>query len=236
MKTGIILIFLIVVLSSCSTTRSVEDIQKATAHYQIGLSYYNENKIQMAFVEFQKALELNPTDKKTLNALGIIYLLDFEYYQKAVDFFKRAIRVDPNFSEAYNNVGYAYEKTGRFNDAIDSYKKALSNLMYQNPEKAYNNLGRVYYRLGRYDDAIDAYKEALKRFPDFHLPYYGLALCFNAKGQYGDAAAAITRAIELDPLYKGNKSKAKEDFENKKLIAKGEEEKDIIDYIEILRY
>ena len=113
---------------------------------------------------------------------------------------------------------------------------ALSNTLYKNPEKAFNNLGRVYYRIKKYDDAIDAYKEALRRYSDFHLPYYGLALCYNAKGQYGDAATAITRAIDFDPLYKGDKDKAKEDFENKKLIAKGEEEKDIADFIEILRY
>lgn len=236
MKTRNILLFIIIFLSSCATTTTVENAQKAGAHYKIGVSYFNENKMQSAFVEFQKALELNPKDKEVMNALGIIYLLDFEDYQKAVDFFKSAIRVDLNFSEAYNNLGRAYEKTGRFNDAIESYKKALLNLTYQNPEKAYNNLGRVYYRLGRYDDATDAYKEALKRFSDFHLPYYGLALCYNAKGEYGEAASAITRAIELDPVYKGNKDKAMEDLKERKLKAKGEEEKDIVDYIEILKY
>ena len=46
----------------------------------------------------------------------------------------------------------------------------------------------------------------------------------------------LTRAIDLDPFYKGDKDKAKEDFKNKKLTAKGEEVKDIGDYIEILRY
>lgn len=236
MKTRNILIFLTIFIFSCSTAKTGENIQKANAHYQLGISYLNDNNIQPAFIEFQKALELNPKNKEILNAMGVIYLLKLENYPEAIKYFQKALKIDKNFSEASNLLGFAYEKTGRFDEAIESYKMAMSNTLYKNPEKAFNNLGRVYYRIKRYDDAIDAYKEALRRFSDFHLPYYGLALCYNAKGQYGDAATAITRAIELDPLYKGNKDKAKEDFENKKLIAKGEEEKDIIDYIEILRY
>jgi type IV pilus assembly protein PilF len=236
MKKRNILILLIVFLTSCVTAKTSEDIKNAGAHYQLGLSYYNEDKIQPAYIEFQKALELNPKDKDVLNAIGIIYLLKFEDPPKAVEYFKKAIEVDPNFSEVYNNLGFAYEKAGRFNDAIDSYKKAISNPMYQNSQKAYNSLGRVYYRLGRYDEAIEAYKEALRRVNDFYPSYYGLALCYNAKGRYGDASTAITRAIELDPTYKGDKDKAREDFENRKLIAKGEEEKNFADYLEILRY
>jgi len=231
-----ILIFLILFLTCCATTATEGDIQKAGAHYKLGISYFNENKIQLAYVEFQKALELDPNDKEALNAIGIIHLLKFEDFPKAADFFRKAIIIDPKFSEAYNNLGVAYEKMGKPYDAIISYKKALSNPMYQKPENAYNSLGRVYYRLGRYEEAIEAYKGALRRTGDFYPSYYGLALCFNSKGRYGDASTAITRAIELDPLYKGDKEKATSDFENRKLTAKGDEEKEMAAYIEILKY
>ena len=76
----------------------------------------------------------------------------------------------------------------------------------------------------------------MKRYSDFHAPYYGLALGFNAKGQYDDAALAMQRAIELDPLYKGNTDKAITDLRNQKLRATGEQEQDITDFLEIIRY
>ncbi|MEW6067540.1 MAG: tetratricopeptide repeat protein [Nitrospirota bacterium] len=231
-----ILVFLSAILISCASTEEAGNVDKATAHYQIGLSYYNEDKIQMAYIEFQKAIEFNPKNKDVFNLIGIIHLLNFEDYQKAMDFFKKAIKIDPKFSEAHNNLGRAYEKMGRFNDAIDAYKKAASNTMYERPEKAYNNLGRLYYRLGRYDEAIAGYSDALRRVNDFYPAYYGLALCYNAKGYYGDAATAINRAIELDPLYKGDREKAVEDLEGKKIIASEEEQKDISNFLEILRY
>jgi tetratricopeptide (TPR) repeat protein len=231
----LVILIVAVFVGSCATA-SIENIQKATAHYKLGVSYLNENNVQPAFIEFQKAYDLNPEDKEVLNAIGIIYLLKYEDFQKAIEFFQRAISVDPDFSEAHNNLGFAYEKSRKFNEAIASYNKALSNLIYRSPEKAYYNLGRVYYRIGKYDDAINAHKEALKRMTDFYPSYYGLALCYNAKGRYGDASLAITKAIEIDPLYKGSKSKAMSDLSQKKLNARGEDEKDIADWLEILKY
>ena len=231
----LMILIMAVFLSSCATT-SIENTQKATAHYRLGVSYYGENNIQKAFVEFRKAFELNPEDKDVLNMTGIIYLLHYDDYPKAIDFFQKAVSVDPNFSEAHNNLGFAYEKSKKFNEAIESYKKALSNLLYMTPEKAYNSLGRVYYRLGKYDAAIDAYKNSLTRMPELYISYYGLALCYNAKGRYGDASLAITKAVEMDPLYKGSKSKAMSDLSRRKLNARGEDEKDIADYLDILKY
>ena len=238
MKTRIAFISLIAataLICSCAST-GADDIQKATAHYQLGVSYMNQNNIEPAFVEFQKAIELNPDDKEAHNALGVLYLQKLDDPAKAISQFKEALRTDPNFPEAANNLGSAYARTGRYNEAIEFYKVALANPLYKNTVIALNNLGMVYYRTAKYDDAILSYKEALKRFSDSSFPYYGLALCYNAKGQYGDASVAMNRAIELDPLYKGDKGKAVEDLGNRKMRAKGEEEKDINDYLEILKY
>lgn len=218
---------------SCATTG--KDIEMANAHYQLGLSYFNENKIQMAYVEFQKAIELNPDDKEVLNALGVVYL-QFDDLQKAEGSFLKAIKVDSSFSEAHNNLGATYGRMGRWSDAINSFKAAIKNPVYKKPELAYNGLGDAYYRLGRIDEAIDSYREAIKRAQDFYRPYYGLALCFNAKGRYGDAASAMTRAIELDSLFRGDKDKVIEYFNNKRIEAKDEEVKDIMDYLDILYY
>lgn len=231
----LMILVMAVFVGSCATA-SIENTNKATAHYKLGVSYLNENNVQHAFIEFRKAYDLNPEDKEVLNAIGIIYLLKFEDFPKAIDFFQKAVNIDPDFAEAHNNLGFAYEKSKKFNEAIECYKKALSNLLYMTPEKAYNSLGRVYYRLGKYDAAIDAYKSSLKRMPELYISYYGLALCYNAKGRYGDASSAITKAIEMDPLYKGSKSKAMSDLSRRKLNARSEDEKDIADYLDILKY
>ena len=226
---------IICILCSCASV-SEKDIQQATAHYQLGVSYLNDNNIQPAFVELQKALELNPNDKEIHNAIGVIYLVKLEDYPKAIQHFQKALTIDKNYPEAANNLGNAYANIADYAKAVESYKTALLNPQYKNPAMAFNNLGMVYYRLSRYDEAMDSFKEAMKRFSDFPLPYYGMALTYNAKGQYGDAAFALSRAVELDPAYKGNKEKAIEDFKDKKLRARGEQEKDMADYLDIMNY
>jgi type IV pilus biogenesis/stability protein PilW len=232
----IIIFVLFVFMFACASTKSTDKVQKATAHYKIGLSYYNEGKYQQAYIEFQRALEINPKDKEALNLIGILQLMQFEDFEKAIEYFKRALKIDKDYSQARNNLGLAYERTGRIDEAIASFNEAIANPLYPNPEYAYNNLGRIYYRSGQYDKAIDSYTAALRRVNDYTRSFYGLALCYNAKGYYGDASTALMRAIELDPRYKGNKEKALEDFENSRLTARGAELNDLMDFIEILRY
>jgi tetratricopeptide (TPR) repeat protein len=235
MKTGCIVFFLVLYLGSCSSVTQ-EDVKKANYHYQMGISYLHDNNIQPAFVELQKAMELNPRDKDIHEAIGIIYLTNLEDYARAVTHFKKALDIDENFSEAANNLGSAYKSMGKFDKAIESYKMAIANPQYKNAAMALYNLGMVYYRLSKFDDAMNAYKDALKRYSDFYMPFYGLALCYNAQGQYGDAASAMTQAIELDPQYKGDKKKAIEALKDMKIRVKGDQEKDISDFQEILQY
>ncbi len=223
-------------LCSCAGLGTDEKIRKASAHYQMGLSLLNNNNIQPAFVEFQKALEFNPDDKEVLNIIGVIYLLNLEDYPKAIEYFQRALRVDPQYAEASNNLGVGYEKIGRYEEAIQYYGKAASNPLYRNAEKALNNLGWAYYRAKRYQESVDAFKNSLRRYPEFSLPYYGLALCFNAMGKYEGAFGALKKAIEYDPAYKGDMEKARRVMEEKRMIAREEEERDIEDYLEIMKY
>lgn len=223
-------------MAACATFNTDSAIQNSAARYKIGVGYYSEGKIQQAFVEFQHAYELNPQNKEVLYAIGIIYLLNFDETQKAIEHFQKAVKIDPDYSEVYNNLGYAHAKIGKFDAAIPFYKKAVSNLLYATPEKAFANMGKAYYKLGRYDEASAAYKEAIKRAPNFDLPYLGLALCYNATGKYGDASAALSHAIALNPQYRGNAKMAAEDFMIRKLGASTYEQKDFADYLEILKY
>ncbi len=225
---------LICVLGSCATV-SEDRLRKADAHYRLGISNLNETEIQGAFIEFKKATELNPSDKKSFNALGLIYLY-LEDFGNAKDHFLTAIRIDPDYSEAYNNLGLTYERMKQFEKAKKAYKSALKNPFYPSPERTYNNLGRCLYRTSRYREAITAFKEALKRSPKFHLPYYGLALSYNASRQYGYAAETLSLAIKLDPFFQGDVKEAKKHFLEKKLKTTGFEKKDVMDFLEILHY
>lgn len=224
-------------LIGCAITAQthMEQQRKVDFHYKMGISYLNAGDIQMAYVQFQRALQLSPDDSKILNSLGLIYL-HLENFKKAEEIFLKAVYEDDRFSDAYNNLGVTHMKTGQWQEAIKSFEKALSNPLYQTPERAFHNLGISYYRIRQFDLAIEAFQNAIKRSPLFPSPHYGLALAYNKAGRFGDAATAIARAIETDPRYRGDRIRFVENARHELLTARGEKAADLSNLLEIMRY
>jgi Flp pilus assembly protein TadD len=46
-------------------------------------------------------------------------------WREAAIHWEQATKLDPNYAEAWNNLGVAYEQQGRFEDALKAYKKAM---------------------------------------------------------------------------------------------------------------
>jgi tetratricopeptide (TPR) repeat protein len=226
---------LFLVLTSCATVPVRNEEKEADFHYKMGSASLSEGNLQAAFVEFQKTLQLNPNYKDALINLGYIHL-QFEEFEKAKGLFLRAISVDSEFSDAYTYLGITYIKMRQWKEAIGPLKKALSNVIYKTPGKAFYYLGMAYYRSGLFDDAIDAFKDSIRRSPSAPEAYYGLSLTYNKTGRYGDAAAIIERAIGIDPAFNSDKAKFISEMKQSLLTAKGEDETDTRDYLEIMKY
>ena len=47
-----------------------------------------------------------------------------DQYDKAIEEFKKALKVNPQYARAHRNLARAYTKTGRYNEAIDELKNA----------------------------------------------------------------------------------------------------------------
>lgn len=229
----IVVVTILLVLLGCASV-PIEQRRDADLHLSLGLSYLSEGNYQMAYIQFQSAYKLDPRNKDILHCLGIVYL-HFENLEKSKKYLLDAISIDDNFSEAHNNLGIVYMKMERWNDAIEHFKKALSNPMYQNPESAYFNLGSSYYRLGNYELAITIFRDALKRAPNFAPLYYRLALSYNKIGRYGDASEMLTIAIEKDAEYNGDKNKFIHVIRNQ-FIKSDKKDPDLLDYLEIANY
>ena len=74
---------------------------------------------------------------------------------------------------------------GRFDEAIESYQKALT--FQPNYARAHNNLGLVYVGLGKLDDAVSCYLKALDLKPDYAEAHSNLGATLNMIGKRSDA-------------------------------------------------
>src|SRR5436853_3158950 len=86
-------------------------------------------------------------------------------FQDAVETFKRAIQLKPDYAEAHNDLGMAYCRLNRNDEAIESFRQAIR----LNPRlaEAYYNLGTAYYNLGRLQEAMTSFKQAVGLKPDY---------------------------------------------------------------------
>jgi len=65
-----------------------------------------------------------PTLRRCTIIFGVAYC-ELGRYQDAIDEYKQAIRIKPDYAEVYDNLGDVYGKLGRWQEAIESYKQAV---------------------------------------------------------------------------------------------------------------
>ena len=93
--------------------------------------------------------------------------------EQAVICFQEAIRLQPDYVAAYNQLGNALQGLGRSEEAIAAYQKILE--INPNVAAAHFNLGSIWQMQGKYEEAIAAYQRAIKLKPDFALAHRNLS-------------------------------------------------------------
>ena len=120
-------------------------------------------------------------------------------YKGAIIDYDIAIRLKPDYANAYNNRGNAKSELGQHFAAIADYDSAIRlNPDYAN---AYNNRGNAKSELGQHFAAIADYDSAIHLKPDYAEAYYNRGTVKRALGQHLAAIADYDSAIRLNPDY-----------------------------------
>lgn len=101
------------------------------------------NKIPEAIAEYDKMLAINKDNSMVLYNLGAIYLDKKKDAEKAVDYFSKAIAVDPKYTEAYFARGVCYEVLKDIPNAKADYNMCMQiTPNYELAIEALNNLDK----------------------------------------------------------------------------------------------
>ncbi|MEK7238844.1 MAG: tetratricopeptide repeat-containing serine protease family protein, partial [Nitrospirota bacterium] len=128
--------------------------------------------------------------------LGIAYDV-LSMPKEAMEAYKEAIKIKPDFAEAHNNLGTAYGGLGMDKETMEAYKEAIK--IKPDFAWAHNNLGTIYGKLKMHKEAIEVYKEAIKINPNYAEAYFNLGVSYIMLKDGPSAFEQYKKLLELNP-------------------------------------
>jgi len=120
-----------------------------------------------------------------------------QQYKDAETAFKKAIELDPNYGEAYANLGALYAKFKEYDRAIELYQKCIQ--IKPSYAGAYTNLGNALNKTGRHEEAVYFHKTAISLDDTSANHFSNCASAYKNLGRFNKAKEYYTKALQLDP-------------------------------------
>ena len=130
---------------------------------------------------------------------GIAYH-DSGEYQKAIDTYKKALKIDSKSGLVNYEIAYSYFQMGNHKQAIKYSNKVLAKDTELNLS-AINIKGSALDNLGKTKKSIKLFEKALKTEGPHYLLHYNLALNYVKLGELDKAEGSAIEAIKLNPSH-----------------------------------
>lgn len=193
----IVVTLAITLLMACGGAGRIPDgginQQAAEINVKLGLSYLQKDRLDLAVTKLDRALTQAP-DSSRVNWAYALLEDKLGKTSSADQYFRKAIKLNHEDSEAHNNYGAFLCRQGRVQDALKEFEAAVSNPLYQTPEYAYLNAGMC---AAGNDDAEQAevyFRKALDTNGRYVSALYQMALLTYRQKHYFSSRAFRQRA------------------------------------------
>ena len=129
---------------------------------------------------YRQILMQQPADAQAHFRLGNIYIASSRY-DAAIDAYRKAIALRPDYADAYGNLGNALAVRGDFLGGRKAV--CLTSIKLQPSVVAFNNLGNVLRELGEIDESIEFYRQALAMNQEEPRSHWNLAISLLLNGK-----------------------------------------------------
>jgi tetratricopeptide (TPR) repeat protein len=138
--------------------------ERATELWQEAYRRQMKGELDRAIELYKRSLEAWPT-AEAHTFLGWSYSFQGRIEEATAECLK-AIEVDPDFGNPYNDIGCYLMQQDKLDEAIPWLEKAKRAPRYEPRQFPYMNLGRIYLRQGRWWDALREFEAAVRLAPD----------------------------------------------------------------------
>lgn len=142
-----------------------EKIAKALEIFHEAYRYQMDGELEEAVRLYRQSIRCYPT-AEAHTFLGWTFSFQGRY-DEAIEECKRAIALDPDFGNPYNDIGAYLINLGRLDEAIPWLEKAIQASRYEAYHYPHCNLGRVYQAKGMLKKAVEEFEKALAIEPNY---------------------------------------------------------------------
>jgi tetratricopeptide (TPR) repeat protein len=179
-----------------------DDPTSAEALYGLGSVYLQQQKSKEARDSFEGVLKLQPSYPGTIpnawNNLGILSAQEGDA-AAAIEFFQRALQIDPAHLIALLNLGNAYRQRKEWEEAKKALQRAF-DVGPDDPEVAYS-LGMVCAQLEESDRAYEYLKRAVSLRPVYPEALNNLGVLYLRTGRPEEAIRSFEESVRVAPEY-----------------------------------
>jgi Tfp pilus assembly protein PilF len=142
-----------------------ERIERAVRLFHEAYRHQMEGELENAIRIYRESIACYPT-AEAHTFLG--WTLSFQgHYDKAIEECQKAIAIDPDYGNPYNDIGAYLINLGKLDDAVPWLEKATRAARYEAPHYPHCNLGRVYVAKGMLKKALEEFEKALDLDPNY---------------------------------------------------------------------
>jgi protein O-GlcNAc transferase len=163
---------------------------------ETAVQHHRAGRLSEAEEIYRQVVAQLPDFAPAVHCLGLI-ALQRGHGLAAVELIHRAITLTPGNPIFHSNLGEAYRRLGRVEDAIASQSKAIA--LKPDLAQAHNNLGNALKDRGDLDAAVRSFSKAVAFQPEYAEAYNNLGNALTLQGKPQEAVTAITRALQLNP-------------------------------------
>lgn len=118
-------------------------------------------------------------------------------YEKALELIDKALKIRPDFTDAWNTKGNVLMMLNKLKEAEECYKKSIQ--LDPNFPEAWVNLGVLYFKMEQYESSLGCVNKALEVSPDIP-PFWAIrgAILLKLKCS-SDALDSVNKALDLNP-------------------------------------
>ncbi len=129
-----------------------------------------------------------------------ITLMSLRRHSEALEYIDNALKLKPDYAEAYNYKAHVFIQLSRFSESIKMVDQAIS--LKANYREAYLNKGTALFMMGRHAEALIQYHKTVDIDKDYSEGYFNLGSCYMMlEDKKKDAIRAFTKALDINPNY-----------------------------------